>query len=54
MKEWKQGGPELDTASGMGPDTEVQKREKTEAELVRQNQAALAELQKMMPDLGLL
>lgn len=49
MAEWREGGPELDTASGIRAE-EVRNRQKTEEELVRQNQKALAELQAMMPD----
>lgn len=50
MDEWREGGPKLDTASGMSESTEVQKkRKKTEQEIAQENDRALQELMQMMP-----
>jgi hypothetical protein len=52
LSEWAAGGPKMNVpASGNEPTDEVAARRKKEAEIVAQNEAALAELRKMMPGL---
>jgi hypothetical protein len=51
VAEWRSGGPPAGGSNGdMAPKRES--GQKTEAEIIEQNNRALAELQRMMPGLG--
>jgi hypothetical protein len=49
VEEWRAGG----SVTARGSQSKAEPREKTEAELVAQNEAAMRHLQSIMPGLGI-